>query len=102
MVGLGARTKSSGDLKKHSVHINKLWNEFMTFANGRNGTNYVGYLSSQNPFEDWDASQRYAKTSEFHHRGAPPHPRLTPHQSAASRIVKKVLQQAQSDGLNLG
>ena len=101
MVGLGARTKSRGDLKKHSVHINKLWNEFITFANGRNGAQYVAYLSNNNPFQDWDVSQRYAKTSEFHHRGAPPHPRVTPHQSAASTIVKKILQQAQSDGLNI-
>jgi len=56
MVGLGTRTKSSGDLKKHSVHINKLWNEFITFANGRNGAKYVGDLSSNNPFQDWDVS----------------------------------------------
>jgi hypothetical protein len=55
-----------------------------------------------NPFQDWEVSQRYAKTSEFHHKGAPPHPRVTPHQSAATTIVKKLLQQAQSDGLNLG
>ncbi|MEK8018058.1 MAG: hypothetical protein VSS75_014380 [Candidatus Parabeggiatoa sp.] len=71
----------------------------MSFANGRNGAKYVGYLSSNNPFQDWDVSQRYAKTSEFHHRGAPPHPRVSPHQSATLTIVKKMLQQAQSDGL---
>ena len=46
-------------------------------------------------------SQRYAKTSEFHHRGAPHHPRVSSHQ-AASTIVQKILQQAQSDGLTLG
>jgi hypothetical protein len=74
----------------------------MTFAEGRNGARYVGCLPSDNPFQDWEASQGYAKTSEFEHSGTSPHPRVSPHQLAATMIVKKILQQAQSDGLTLG
>jgi hypothetical protein len=56
--------------------------------------NLATYLSA-----NWEISQRYAHDSEFHHRGALPHPRVTPHQLAASTIVKKILQNAKLDGL---
>lgn len=50
--------------RKHAVHIDKLWSEFITFANGRNGTHYASAFLS-NPFMDWSINQRYVKGSDI-------------------------------------
>ena len=49
--------------KKHSVHIDKLWDEFITFSKNREGEKYSNILNSINPFADWNVLQRYENTN---------------------------------------
>ncbi len=103
MVGLGAPTTSTGDLKER-IHMDKLWDSFRHFVINRNrAQKYLGYLSGYpgNPFQDWNISQRYANTSEFQNSNDDTKPsyRVISHQSAASMIIKKILQQAQNESL---
>jgi len=79
MIWLGMKHKKGKPEKKHHlVHINGLWNEFITFADNRNGAHYTSILTGGlNPFDDWDVSQRYRHGSEItgkivnkHHQAA--------------------------------
>lgn len=94
MLALGMTVRPDGAPadRQHRVHINRLWNEFVSFANTRSGAHYASPLSGvPNPFMNWDVNQRY------NHRGD-----LTPgvaegHHQAA-RTVKQVLDQAVLNG----
>lgn len=66
MVGLGMALRADGapDSRRHRVHINELWDEFLTFASNRGGARYSAHLSTlSSPFVDWDIAQRYAPGS---------------------------------------
>jgi len=66
MVGLGMALRADGapDAKRHRVHINELWDEFLTFASNRGGARYSAHLTTvSSPFVDWDVGQRYAPSS---------------------------------------
>jgi hypothetical protein len=64
MVALGMPMNSSKPTsQKHSVHIDKLWDEFITFSESRKGEKYSNILSSINPFADWRVDQRYENTN---------------------------------------
>lgn len=61
---------------KHRTHIDKIWEEFITFAENRQGAHYAAMLSGPNPFSDWNIDQRYNHRSQFsepivtnHHKG---------------------------------
>lgn len=77
-LGMALRPNEVPVDEKHRVHINKLWNEFVSFADSRNGARYASQLSSvYNPFMDWNVNQRYAHrtditsvATETHQRGA--------------------------------
>lgn len=68
-------------------HAEIMWDRYETYRfNAVNGASYV--LASPNPFHDWDASQRYAKSSDFIQ------PRVEAHRAAAedvAALVKKAL-----------
>ena len=81
------------DKQHHQVHINKLWDEFVTFAHARGGARYALTLGAvPNPFADWDVAQRYDHSSSI---GAGQAAR---HQSAA-QTARQVLEQAILDGV---
>lgn len=67
MVILGAKTSPDGGLAQHRVHINKLWQEYLTFPKGRTGTKLITPLEClpADPFSDWDVDQRYAPQQRF-------------------------------------
>ncbi|GBE50099.1 hypothetical protein BMS3Bbin13_01024 [bacterium BMS3Bbin13] len=94
MVMLGMETKpddGSPIESRHKKHINRIWEEFLTFAAGRNEGRYSGMLPVGTPFADWDAAQRYAARREFSKD------RVTLHRDAA-RAVRRILADARVDG----
>jgi len=94
MRGLGMRLRDGKPEKpEHRRHINKLWDEFLSFANGRNGARYAARIQSDaNPFADWSTDQRYWPRSCFtrQHVGG--------HKSAAQNAMR-MLEDAFRDGL---
>ncbi len=78
--------------RQHRVHINRLWNEFVSFANTRDGAHYASPLSAvPNPFMNWDVNQRY------HHR-TDVSPGIAEEHYQAARMVKQILDQAVLNG----
>ncbi|SEH09240.1 SAM-dependent methyltransferase [Candidatus Venteria ishoeyi] len=78
MITLGASTNANGELgRQYWVHINKLWDEYNSFLSGRGQSRYV--LSPQNPFANWDISQRYANSEDFDRAFVDPHRRAMQH-----------------------
>ncbi|MBI5606694.1 MAG: SAM-dependent methyltransferase [Deltaproteobacteria bacterium] len=59
-MGMTLRPDGAPADRMHRVHINHLWNEFITFAHQRSGVHYISHLSGVlNPFANWDVNQRY-------------------------------------------
>ena len=67
MLALGMNLRPNGRPEDpYAIHINRLWDEFITFARGRGGAHYVAMLrGGQNPFDDWHVSQRYDHRTQF-------------------------------------
>ena len=61
MAGLGMPTDSMGNPteSQYRVHVNVLWDVFLTFLEGRMAR-YIGLVPHTNPFRDWRVEQRYA------------------------------------------
>ena len=57
-LGMPMKKGRPADSKKYG-HINVLWEEFITFANGRGQAHYAAALDETNPFVNWDVGQRY-------------------------------------------
>jgi hypothetical protein len=57
-LGMPMKNGRPADGKKHG-HINVLWDEFITFANGKGQAHYAAALGTTNPFVNWDVGQRY-------------------------------------------
>ena len=65
-LGMSLRPDSAPAVKQHRVHINRLWDEFVTFAQNRGGARYAIELTGRpNPFDDWDVAQRYCHRAEI-------------------------------------
>lgn len=78
--------------RQHRVHINQLWNEFVSFANARSGAHYASLLFGiPNPFINWNVNQRY------NHR-ADVTPKVVEDHYEAARKVKQVFDQAVLNG----
>jgi hypothetical protein len=91
-LGMTLRPDGAPAERQHRVHINQLWNEFITFASSRNGAQYAYPLSgAPNPFADWNVNQRYE-----HRSGVAGHVAENHHQAA--RRVKQVLENAILNG----
>ncbi|MEI7189031.1 SAM-dependent methyltransferase [Dickeya dianthicola] len=70
-------------------HINAIWLRYETYRSGRFGTDYL--LPSDNPFDDWRASQRYAHQQNFTQMTAEKH-------RNGAKQVQNILKQAKTDG----
>ena len=94
MVASGMPTDSQGNPaeKKYWIHVDQLWDTFLTFAQGRILERYVALLPHINPFGDWSVWHRYANRSHFA-EGV-----VQAHRSGA-HAVRRVVTQAQRDGL---
>lgn len=93
MEGLGMKLKNNGKPEDpYAVHINKLWNEFITFAHARKGAHYAARTSgTSNPFDNWDISQRYQHRSIITSEVAEKH-------QQAAMTAKQVLETAVLNG----
>jgi len=94
MLSLGMAVRPGGTPveTQHTVHINDLWDEFITFANARGGSRYAAPLEGQtNPFNNWNISQRYNNRMDFRNEVVQNHRRAT-------QQVLLVLQTAILDG----
>lgn len=77
--------------KSDRKHANGIWKRYDTYRSGHHaGTGYV--LPAENPFENWDISQRYANQSNFDHQ------RADSHRSGAI-VVQELLGKARREGL---
>jgi hypothetical protein len=94
MVIFGMRLEQGGMGKPRErddrVHADKIWARYHVYRSGYGSAKYA--LSQQNPFANWDVSDRYADESGFDQ------PHVEPHKNAAAQ-VKSLLRQAERDGL---
>lgn len=91
-LGMSLRPDGAPADRQHRVHINQLWNEFVTFAHDRSGAHYAARMTgASNPFDDWDVNQRY------HHRSSITREAAEKHQQAAM-TVKQILETAVLNG----
>ncbi len=92
MVGDASGAPADRKHKIPKIHINDLWTQFITFADGRNAAQYVSLLpAGTNPFADWHVNQRYEHQSQFAQNV------VQQHQQGAKNAMA-VLQQAKQDG----
>ncbi|MCC7491409.1 MAG: hypothetical protein IT204_03635 [Fimbriimonadaceae bacterium] len=75
-----------------ALHVDKLWVQFVTFANANGGATYASLLPGSNPFDDWKVDQRYADQSQYDATI------LTKHKAGVEK-VRRILAQAQMDGI---
>lgn len=47
--------------RPYKIHIDQLWEKFLTLARGRAEARYISLLSSSNPFRNWHIAQRYVQ-----------------------------------------
>lgn len=94
MLTFGMPFDSSRDMpsdSKDKKHIDALWLRYETYRGaGYPAGDYA--LPSINPFDDWNASQRYANQSHFNQIIAEKH-------KNGANLVKNILKQAQLDGV---
>lgn len=77
--------------RQDRVHANGAWARFESYRSGHaQGTSYV--LPADDPFNNWDVSDRYAHQSNFDVA------RATGHQAGAL-LVRNLIKQAKLDGL---
>ena len=60
-LGMALRHSGAPRSRHHRVHIDRLWDEFVTFAHGSGAEELAARLGS-NVFVDWHISQRYHAT----------------------------------------
>jgi hypothetical protein len=97
MQDLGMTLDDQGrpDQKEYRVHINKLWDIFISFTQGKIGANYSSTLISyfkSNPFSTWDVNQRYYHSNFFNATEINKH-------KVASTCIISILQQAIINGI---
>ena len=59
--------------ERYKLHVNKLWPEFLSFAQGREGAAHISMLPTNPPFHNWHISQRYAHREQFEPAYVEPH-----------------------------
>lgn len=90
MLSFGMPCKDNGpkDIKDRK-HANEIWNRYETYRSGRGS---LDYILPQNPFTDWDVSDRYANSSNFNSA------KVSKHQAGA-RTVRDLIKKAQLAGI---
>lgn len=63
MQPLGMPMNNGRPSRREHGHIDVLWDEFITFANGKGQAHYAAFLGATNPFHNWDVRQRYENGS---------------------------------------
>lgn len=58
---------------KYREHVQQLWPEFVSFADGRRGADYLSRLPDGEPFRDWSHHDRYAHHRHFDETVVAPH-----------------------------
>jgi len=94
MMALGMTLKPGGKPvePEGQNHINKLWIEFISFAQARGGSKYAAMIDPTiNPFDDWKVDQRYE------HRSIITDAKVENHRKAAENIMA-ILDMAILDG----
>ncbi len=77
--------------QRDRVHADGVWEHFESYRSGYvQGTGYV--LPANNPFLDWDVSDRYAHQSNFDQA------RAQAHQTGA-QTIRDLIRQAQREGI---
>ncbi len=95
MQGLGMPLRADGipDQREHRVHINDLWDEFVSFAQNRGQAVYSLEIGARaNPFDDWDIGQRYCHRSIIT-------PAIATRHKQGARTAMQVLTRAVLDGV---
>lgn len=73
------------------VHADRVWDKYESYRSAHSsGANYI--LSNTNPFNNWNASQRYENQSSYNNAT------VNPHKNAADQ-VRQLVKKAQLDGL---
>ena len=79
--------------RRHRVHVQDLWPEFVAFASARReGARYVALLRSDAGFADWSHHDRYAHREHFVRNDA------ERHRDAADE-VRRIVELATEDGV---
>jgi hypothetical protein len=87
-LGMPLRADGAPAGDRHRKHIDKVWDEFITFAQNASGAHYAAMLSGNpNPFSDWDVNQRYNHRIQFNESI------VRSHRQAAEQ-TRRVLQEA--------
>jgi len=77
--------------QKDRVHADGIWARFESYRCGHmQGTGYV--LPANNPFHDWDVSDRYAHQSNFDQARAQAH-------QAGATVIRELVKKARREGL---
>jgi hypothetical protein len=77
--------------RQDKQHADGIWARYEAYRSGHHqGANYG--LTANNPFQDWDVSQRYANQSHFDQA------RVQPHRGGANE-VRQLIRKAQLEGL---
>jgi hypothetical protein len=93
MIAFGMPVTTDGDPQHRNdrVHADQVWIRYETYRSGHgSGSGYA--LPSPNPFNNWHVSQRYAAQTNFTQS------HVNAHRTGAD-LVRKLIQQAQRDGL---
>lgn len=90
--GMGFDTdKNRPEEGQDRKHADGIWARYEAYRSGHHqGANYG--LTANNPFQDWDVSQRYANQSNFGQA------RVQPHRGGANE-VRQLIRKAQLEGL---
>jgi hypothetical protein len=85
------RARGSPSQQKDRQHIDKIWDRYSSYQSGHvNGPGFA--TSTNNPFANWGASDRYANQSNFSQA------LVNSHQTGANE-VRELIKKAQRDGL---
>lgn len=77
--------------KSDKRHVDAIWLRYETYRSGHHqGANYV--LTTINPFQNWNASQRYAHQNHFNQAQVEPH-------RAGAEKVNQLIRKARLEGL---
>lgn len=77
--------------QQNRVHAKGVWERFESYRSGHvQGTGYV--LPPNNPYHDWDVSDRYAHQSNFDQARAQGH-------QVGAQVVRSLIDKAQNEGL---
>ncbi|WP_124950468.1 SAM-dependent methyltransferase [Sulfuriferula thiophila] len=63
MLPLGMLMTNGKPMDRRHGHVNVLWDEFITFANGKGQARYAAALGTTNPFINWNVKDRYENTT---------------------------------------